>query len=153
MKVETPFESMLRRYRGMLFHLCRRYSRRGLDVDDLMQEMALAMFQQFDRMPDGPAQAAWIWRVANNKAIDLVRATKQTETLSSETEMASDDRTAIHELRERIELLDEPDRSIVKMQLEGYSYEEIAAKLEMSEKNVSVRLVRVKEKLRKEFNR
>jgi DNA-directed RNA polymerase specialized sigma24 family protein len=33
--------------------------------------------------------------------------------------------------------------------MEGYSYEEIAAHLDMTEKNVSVRLVRVKEKLRK----
>jgi DNA-directed RNA polymerase specialized sigma24 family protein len=37
------------------------------------------------------------------------------------------------------------------MQLEGYSYEEIGKSLEMSEKNASVRLVRVKEKLREGF--
>jgi DNA-directed RNA polymerase specialized sigma24 family protein len=35
------------------------------------------------------------------------------------------------------------------MQLEGYSYEEIGNALEMTEKNVSVRLVRTKERLRK----
>ena len=35
------------------------------------------------------------------------------------------------------------------MQLEGYSYEEIGKQLEMTEKNVSVRLVRAKERLRK----
>ena len=37
------------------------------------------------------------------------------------------------------------------MQLEGYSYEEIGAELGMTEKNVSVRLVRIKEKIRKEW--
>ena len=40
-----------------------------------------------------------------------------------------------------------------KMKLEGYSYKEIAQELEMTEKNVSVRLVRVKEILRKEMTK
>lgn len=37
------------------------------------------------------------------------------------------------------------------MQLEGYSYEEIGTELGITEKNVSVRLVRIKEKIRKEW--
>ena len=37
--------------------------------------------------------------------------------------------------------------------LVGYSYKEIAQELEMTEKNVSVRLVRVKEILRKEMTK
>jgi DNA-directed RNA polymerase specialized sigma24 family protein len=35
------------------------------------------------------------------------------------------------------------------MQLEGYSYEEIGNALGMTEKNVSVRLVRAKERLKR----
>ena len=37
------------------------------------------------------------------------------------------------------------------MQLEGYSYEEIGEELGISVKNVSVRLVRIKEELRKKM--
>jgi RNA polymerase sigma-70 factor (ECF subfamily) len=48
-------------------------------------------------------------------------------------------------------MLDEPDRTIVRMQLEGYSYEEIGKVVSMTEKNVSVRLIRIKEKLRKKM--
>ena len=59
-----------------------------------------------------------------------------------------EDRTHIKELYEQIERLDEPDRTIVRMQLEGYSYQEIGAAVNMTEKNVSVKLVRIKEKLR-----
>ena len=57
----------------------------------------------------------------------------------------------MYQLHERIALLQEPDRSIVRLQLEGYSYEEIGQQLGMTEKNVSVRLVRIKEKIRKEW--
>ena len=51
-------------------------------------------------------------------------------------------------LREQIECLEEPDKTIVKMQMEGYSYDEIALCINMSASNVGTRLMRVKEKLR-----
>lgn len=59
----------------------------------------------------------------------------------------------MEELHEVIAQLDEPDRTIVTMKLEGYSYKEIAQELDTTEKNVSVRLVRVKDKLRKEMTK
>ena len=63
----------------------------------------------------------------------------------------AEDKPLINELHEQIALLDEPDRTIVRMQLEGYRYEEIGKAVDMTEKNVSVRLIRIKEKLRKKM--
>ena len=74
---------------------------------------------------------------------------KETESLPEGYEVADDDHSLLRELYDRIALLEEPDRSIVRLQLEGYSYKEISDQLGMTEKNVSVRLVRIKEKLRK----
>lgn len=96
-----------------------------------------------------PQQAALVWKIARNAVIDDLRRTQTSEPMPENYEMASDDHSMVQELRERIAMLEEPDRSIVTMQLEGYSYEEIGAHLGMTEKNVSVRLVRIKEKLRK----
>ena len=73
------------------------------------------------------------------------------EALPEGYETEDEDRSKVYELRERIALLPEPDRTVVTMQLEGYSYEEIAESLKMTVKNVSVRLVRIKEKIRKEW--
>ena len=81
--------------------------------------------------------------------IDCLRRLKETEALPEGIETADEDRSMLRELHERIALLDEPDRSIVRLQLEGYNYEEIGERVGMTEKNVSVRLVRIKEKLRK----
>lgn len=108
--------------------------------------------EQLMALAKGPQQAALVWKIARNAVIDDLRRTPDTESLPESYETESDDRTLLHELHERIALLTEPDRTIVKMQLEGYSYEEIAEVLEMTVKNVSVRLVRVKEKIRKEWN-
>ena len=44
---KDPFEAMLHRHRGLLFSLCRHYSRRGLEVDDLLQELTVAQVSGF----------------------------------------------------------------------------------------------------------
>lgn len=145
---------MLHRHRGLLFSLCRHYSRRGLEVDDLLQEVTVALWRDHERLLSLSAvpQTALIWKIGRNKIIDCLRREKETETLPEGYEMVDDDRTLLRELHERIALLDEPDRTIVRLQLEGYNYQEIGDQVDISEKNVSVRLVRIKEKLRKSMD-
>lgn len=142
---------MLHRHKGMLFFLCRHYSRRGLEIDDLLQEATVALWRDRERLLSLPAiqQAALIWKIGRNAVIDCLRRVKETEALSEGYEVVDEDRSLLRELHERIALLDEPDRTIVRLQLEGYNYKEIGDQMSMTEKNVSVRLVRIKEKLRK----
>ena len=154
-KLQDPFEAMLHRYRGLLFSLCRHYCRRGLEADDLLQEATVALWRDRERLLSLPTvqQAALTWKISRNAMIDCLRKLKETETLPEGYESADEDRSMLRELHERIALLDEPDRSIVRLQLEGYNYEEIGERVGMTEKNVSVRLVRIKEKLRKSMTR
>ena len=145
---------MLHRYNGLLFTLCRHFSRKGVEADDLLQDASVALWRDSERLLSlsaGPQQAALVWRIGRNAMIDTLRRTRELDSLSDEYDREADDRNLINELHERIELLDEPDRSIVKLQLEGYNYEEIAERTGLTVKNVSVRLVRVKDKLRSYF--
>ena len=154
MKPKDPFEILLHRYNGLLFTLCRHFSRKGVEADDLLQDASVALWRDSERLLSlsaGPQQAALVWRISRNAMIDTLRRTRELDTLSDEYDREADDRNLINELHERIELLDEPDRSIVKLQLEGYNYEEIAERTGLTVKNVSVRLVRVKDKLRSYF--
>lgn len=153
-KTQDPFDELLHRYRGLLFTLCSRFRHRGLDVDDLMQEASIALWRDRERLVGlgtGVQQAALVWRIARNAAIDALRRTDETDSLPDSYDQQDEDRSLLHELHEQIALLDEPDRTIVRLQLEGYSYEEIGQKVKMTEKNVSVRLVRAKEKLREKM--
>lgn len=145
---------MLHRYNGLLFTLCRHFSRKGVEADDLLQDASVALWRDSERLLSlsaGPQQAALVWRISRNAMIDTLRRTRELDSLSDEYDREADDRNLINELHERIELLDEPDRSIVKLQLEGYNYDEIAERTGLTVKNVSVRLVRVKDKLRSYF--
>jgi len=145
-----PFEELLHRYKRMLFSLCSWFRHSGLDTEDLIQEATIALWSNRERLLSlgGVQQAALTWKVARNAVIDTLRRFKETEALPEYFDKADEDRSLMRELYEQIERLAEPDRSIVRLQLEGYSYEEIGRKLEMTEKNVSVRLVRAKDKLR-----
>lgn len=145
---------MLHRYRGLLFTLCSHFRHRGLDVNDLIQEAAIALWRNRERLLalDGVQQAALTWKIARNAVIDALRRTDESEALPEGYDEVAEDRGLMEELHELIARLDEPDRMIVKLQLEGYSYEEIGERVGMTEKNVSVRLVRVKDKLRTAMN-
>ena len=151
---QDSFEAMLHRHRGLLFSLCRHYSRRGLEVDDLLQEATVALWRDHERLLSLSAvpQTALIWKIGRNAVIDCLRRVKETEALPEGYEVADEDRSLLRELHEQIALLTEPDRTIVRLQLQGFNYQEIADQVGMTEKNVSVRLVRIKEKLRKSMN-
>lgn len=151
MRPKDPFEELLHHYRGMIYTLCSHYRHRGVETDDLIQEATIALWHDRERLLtlDGVQQAALTWKIARNATIDFLRRTKEMEELPEGYDTRMEDRSLVQELHEQIGLLGEPDRSIVRLQLEGYSYEEIGELLGMTEKNVSVRLVRVKERLRK----
>jgi RNA polymerase sigma-70 factor (ECF subfamily) len=153
MRPQDPFETLLHRYRGLLFTLCQRHANRSVEVDDLLQEAAIALWRARERVLPLPSvqQAALVWKIARNAVIDNLRRTPLTDSLPDDYDTVEDDKTFINELHEQIALLDEPDRTIVRMQLEGYNYEEIGEAVNMTEKNVSVRLVRIKDKLRKKM--
>ena len=149
-RTKDPFEELLHRYRGMLFTLCGRFRHRGLDVDDLVQEATIALWRSHERLLalGGVQQAALTWKIARNAVIDALRRYEDTEPMPEGHDVVDEDRGMVQELYEQIDRLEEPDRTIVRMQLEGYSYEEIGKGVGITEKNVSVKLVRAKEKLR-----
>ena len=153
MRPQDPFETLLHRYRGLLFTLCQRHANRSVEVDDLLQEAAIALWRAREKVLPLPSvqQAALVWKIARNAVIDNLRRTPLTDSLPDDYDTVEDDKTFINELHEQIALLDEPDRTIVRMQLEGYNYEEIGEAVNRTEKNVSVRLVRIKDKLRKKM--
>lgn len=144
------------RYRGLLFSVCRRYSCDGLTVDDLLQETMLTLWnlrKQLFGITLAPRQAAWIWRVARSTCIDLQRRRSNNITpLPDDYDTPADDTTLHDTLHELIAQLPEPDRTIVTMHLEGYEYKEIGQRVGMTKNNVGVRLIRIKEKLKEQWN-
>lgn len=155
MKVQEPFEATLTRYRGLLFTVCRRYSSRGTPMEDLLQEVSIALWQRREKLESitlAPQQAAWVWRVARSTCIDILRRSPEYASLDENYDAVDDRNPELDALHEQIALLTEPDRTIANLHLQGYNYEEIGQQVGLTANNISVKLVRIKEKLRKQWN-
>lgn len=98
--------------------------------------------------------ATWIYRISLNTCISADRKKKKhaTETLSQQADIyaATDEAETrqIQMLHKRVHRLRPFDRAIVLLWLEGLPYDEIGAITGISAKNVSVRLVRIREELK-----
>uniref|UniRef100_UPI000EFB77C7 RNA polymerase sigma factor n=1 Tax=Alistipes megaguti TaxID=2364787 RepID=UPI000EFB77C7 len=130
------------------------FSRDAGDVDDLHQEILLRLWQGYDGFEGRSDIKTWIYRVALNYCINFSDKRKRQQTRPV-TERESDSfdsdlerRMQIKQLYQRINKLGLVDRSVILLWLEGLSYEEIGAILGISVKNVSFKLVRIKERLK-----
>lgn len=97
-----------------------------------------------------------MYRVSFNRAIDYSRKKriKTTEFKESSIPGSSNQKGNydIEALYLAIQKLTPLNRAIVIMYLEKYSYNEIGETMGLSEKNVSVKLVRIKEKLKEHYS-
>ena len=99
----------------------------------------------------------WIWRVSFNTCFSQNRKKKDINKVPLTMEInlydeTDEDNQQVQMLYRRIRRLKPFDRAIVYLWLEGMHYEEIAAIMGISVKNVSVRLYRIKEELKKSPN-
>ncbi|MCR5588980.1 MAG: sigma-70 family RNA polymerase sigma factor [Bacteroidales bacterium] len=154
MKGQDTFSETMHNYRGLLFSVCRRYSGGGIEVDDLLQETTLELWNLRDKLlsiTSPPKRAVWIWRVARSTCIDLLRRTPPPDTIPEGYDVPDEDLTLHDTLHELIGQLPEPDRTIVTMHLEGYEYKEIGQRVGMTKNHIGVRLMRIKETLKKKM--
>ena len=152
---EREFESMIREHKGTIYTVCYMFSNDPDEVADLFQETLINLWRGSGTFRGDSAQGSWIWKVALNTCISSDRKKKrgpQTSPLSMDIDLFEDqdaDTRQIGLLRSRISKLGPFDRAIVLLWLENLSYEEIGQIVGISPKNVSVRLVRIKEQLKK----
>lgn len=161
---ETEFEHMVQAHKEVIYTACYMFSKDADEVADLFQETLINMWKgvsgssslMLTATPE--AQKAWVYRVALNTCISTDRRKKKHPTVPLSMEVnpfeSNDSRSRQADmLHQRICRLQPFDRAIVLLWLEDISYDEIASIMGISPKNVSVRLVRIREELKKDNNR
>ena len=128
------------------------------EVADLFQEILINLWKGFSRFRGDSNIRTWIYRVSLNTCISSERKkSRRIESIPLTMDInlfddSDDDTKQVKMLRDRISKLGPFDRAIVLLWLENLSYDEIGAIVGISAKNVSVRLVRIKEQLKKMSN-
>ena len=133
------------------------FSKDSDEVNDLFQEVLINLSQGFASFEGKSKIGTWIWRVSFNTCISQERKKKRTSAIPLTMGIdlfndKDDDTKQVKMLYDRIHRLKPFDRAIVLLWLENMSYEEIAAVVGITVKNVSVRLYRIKEELKQMSN-
>ena len=126
-------------------------------VSNLFQEVLINLWKGYDSFKNLSNVNTWIWKVSFNTCISCERKKKRRAVvpLTMDINLFEDkdeNSKQIRLLYDRIHRLNPFDRAIVLLWLENMSYEEIGAIVGISTKNVSVRLYRIKEELKKMSN-
>ena len=148
---------MVREHKNTIYTVCFMFSKDSDEVNDLFQEVLINLWKGFESFEGKSKIDTWIWKVSFNTCIDQERKKKRNSSipLSMGIDLFNDkddDTRQVKMLYDRIHRLKPFDRAIVLLWLENMSYEEIAAIVGITPKNVGVRLYRIKEELKQMSN-
>ena len=148
---------MVREHKNTIYTVCFMFSKDSDEVNDLFQEVLINLWKGFESFEGKSKVDTWIWRVSFNTCIaqDRKKNRHSPIPLSMGIDLFNDkddDTRQVKMLYDRIHRLKPFDRAIVLLWLENMSYEEIAAIVGITVKNVSVRLYRIKEELKQMSN-
>jgi RNA polymerase sigma-70 factor, ECF subfamily len=169
---EAAFRELIRRYERPVFSLIYRMVRDSAAAEDLSQDAFIKVLNNLDKYRPEFKFSSWLFKIANNVTIDALRkrqldtisldgsphASSASEVEASRFELADDAESPLDELASRelgaiIEhaiatLRPEYRNCIMLRHVEGRSYEEIAATLDLPLGTVKTYIHRARHELR-----
>lgn len=137
----------------LLYKIVRAYTSTSMDRDDLFQEVAIQVWRSIPAFRRECAVTTWLYRIALNTSIRWVTKLRRRPAAESIADHhfvlaeISDDDQRLQWLYSEITKLDEIDRSIMLLVLDGLSYKEMSVILGITESNVGVKINRIKKYL------
>jgi RNA polymerase sigma-70 factor (ECF subfamily) len=170
---EGPFRELVRRYERPVFSLVFRMVRDRETAEDLAQDAFVKILNHIDKYSPEFKFSSWLFKIANNVAIDHLRrrrldtismdgslhASTASEVEATTLNLASEQENALDELEAK-ELGSAIERAIATLRpeyracimlrhVEGRAYEEIAATLDLPLGTVKTYIHRARHELRK----
>lgn len=159
------FRVLVERHSRSVFRLAFRLTGNEQDAEDVVQETFLRAFKQLDRYDGRAAFATWIYRIASNYALDLLRARKRIDHQKDPDApsvfdnlqaggMAADRLVYSNQVQSRLrsamdELSEQERTAFVLRHFEGLSIEEIGETLGVGESATKNSIFRAVRKLRR----
>ena len=167
---ETAFEVLVTDNEKRIYNLCRRLTGNPEDAAELTQEAFLNAWRGLSRFQGESSFSTWLYRLASNACIDFLRKEKRRQNLSMTVSLDDEEEARQVELpderyapegeleraearravAEGLEKLTAEHRQVLVMrEINGMSYAEIGAALELEEGTVKSRIARARLALRK----
>lgn len=153
---KEDFVTLINRHENVIHKICNIYADTTPDREDLKQEIIYQLWKSFASFRQEAKVQTWMYRVALNTALIGLRKKNRVEQTElhenhSEIEYVNEEKELerkINELYRAIHQLNQLEKAVIFLYLEKCTYREIAGITGLTDKNVSVILVRSKEKLR-----
>ena len=152
--LEERFAALLRQNRAALSRLAASHTRSASDRDDLLQDIAVALWLALPRFRGECAERTFLFRIAHNRCISYVVRRRELTSLDDRVGEIPDPAPGIEaqlsdvqqsqRLLHGIRQLPLAYRQVVVLALEGLDYREMAEVLGISDSNVGVRLNRAR---------
>jgi RNA polymerase sigma-70 factor (ECF subfamily) len=156
--LDERFDRLLRANHAPLSRLAASYAANRSDRDDLLQEIAIALWRALPSFRGECSERTFLFRIAHNRCITHLSRRRDTVSLDDakidpEDPQASSEAIIAEEQQRRrfvqaIRGLPVIHREVLVLFLEGMDYGEIAAVVGVSASNVGVRLNRARQKLK-----
>jgi len=155
--VEREFLEMLRSHKGIIYKIAIFYADKDNVLDDLYQEVVLNLWKSYPNFRHESSSATWIYRIALNTCISFFRKSSRRPMyveLSPDMKVPFHDNSYyVNQLYDLINQLNKLERAIIFLYLEDRPYKEIAEIMGITLTNVSTKISRIKEKLKKMSDR
>jgi RNA polymerase sigma factor (sigma-70 family) len=155
---ETIFLTALEQNQEKLFRICSIYSKNEEDAKDLFQEVLVHTWRSMGTFKGDSSLGTWMYRIATNVCLRFkskytknqnrfIRLDSITIANFSSGENAEEKNEKLYLLRKCVKKLNESDKAIIVLYLEGLAYKEISGILGLSENHIAVKVKRIKSKL------
>ncbi|MEA4905628.1 MAG: sigma-70 family RNA polymerase sigma factor [Petrimonas sp.] len=151
---EKEFENVVRQYKANLYMICYMYAKDSNEANDFFQETLIRLWQGFSQFRGESNINTWLSRICINTCISSLRKKKKhskTIPLSIDMEFLEENNESGRQLAQMYRLINKLgvlDKALILLWLDNMSYADIAGIMGLSVSNVSVKLMRIKEKLK-----
>lgn len=154
---KDKFLDILEKNIGIIIKITRAYVKTSQDKEDLINDVTLELWKSFGRFKGDSKISTWIYRVALNTSMNYKRKKekdklfflddlKTFESLSLIIEQQDSSHSEI--LYQCIDELNELNKAIILLYLDGNSHDEISDITGISKTNVGTRIGRIKEQIK-----
>lgn len=157
-KLSEQFLGVLEENTGIIIKISRAYTNTSQDREDLINDIVLELWKSFDKFKGDSKISTWIYRVALNTSMNYKRKRKKDslfiflndfkkeEILPWLVEPESSSESEV--LYDCIDELNEINKAIILLYLDGNSHDEISTIMGISKTNVGTRISRIKEQIK-----
>lgn len=159
----TYFAELYTRYYQLVYNRCRRYLHDSMEAEDSVQEIFIKLQRSLPKYSQQSQFKTWLISVASNYCLDQLRLAKKqknafldvdpnTLNISQDSAIATQDELNLIRVSYALAQLPAAEQSLLKLKYQDVmSLKDIARQSGMTDSAVKMRLLRSREKFRKNY--